>query len=202
MAALQQKALGRPRIFEEQKVLDIVLELFWRHGYEGTSMADITKATGLHKGSLYQAFGDKKSLFIRVLENYLNRTYNGFSSAIAEVESPREKLRALLNRMVGFATTDTACSSGCMAVNTLVEMGPHDAEVQAILEKNFTRQLDTMCDIITEGQKRGELKTEYSPRQLSLLAGTMMGGLGAALKGIMSEDQAREVVHVFLDLLD
>ena len=63
--------VGRPRQFDEDLALDSAMQAFWAKGYEATSLADLMAATGLHKGSLYQAFGDKHSLFIRALNRYL-----------------------------------------------------------------------------------------------------------------------------------
>ena len=63
--------VGRPREFDEEQVLDAAMKAFWANGYEATSLADLVSVTGLHKGSLYQAFGDKHSLFIQTLSRYL-----------------------------------------------------------------------------------------------------------------------------------
>ena len=63
--------VGRPRQFDVDQTLDAAMRAFWARGYEATSMADLMAATGLHKGSLYQAFGDKHALFIEALKRYL-----------------------------------------------------------------------------------------------------------------------------------
>ncbi len=61
---------GRPRSFDKEKALDAALQVFWRKGYEGASMADLTSAMGIEKPSLYAAFGDKEQLFLQVLDHY------------------------------------------------------------------------------------------------------------------------------------
>ena len=66
--------VGRPRQFDEEQVLDAAMKAFWANGYEATSLADLVSVTGLHKGSLYQAFGDKHSLFVQTLNRYLQNT--------------------------------------------------------------------------------------------------------------------------------
>ena len=66
----EQKSAGRPREFDVDAVLIALMELFWRRGYEGTSLADIVEATGLKKGSLYAAFGDKRDMYLKALAHY------------------------------------------------------------------------------------------------------------------------------------
>ena len=62
--------MARPREFDQEKVLDALRDVFWQHGYEGTSYADIMQATGLQKGSLYAAYGDKRALYLQALARY------------------------------------------------------------------------------------------------------------------------------------
>ena len=67
--------IGRPRKLSREAILEIAMDVFWKKGYEATSIADILSATGLHKGSLYQTFNDKKTLFIATLDHYLGQMY-------------------------------------------------------------------------------------------------------------------------------
>ena len=77
--------MGRPRQYDPEIALDAAQMAFWSHGYAGTSVADLCAATGLKKGSLYQAFGDKHALFMQVLERYLTQGKAGLD-AIAQAE--------------------------------------------------------------------------------------------------------------------
>ena len=62
--------MARPREFDEDRVIEVLTRVFWEKGYEATSMQDLVKATGLLKGSLYGAFGDKKALYMKVWESF------------------------------------------------------------------------------------------------------------------------------------
>ena len=75
--------MARPRKFDEQQVLEAARDQFWKNGYAATSLDDLTKATGLGKGSLYGAFGGKHQLFLKVLGTYAHNTADGVCGAIS-----------------------------------------------------------------------------------------------------------------------
>ncbi|MDG1858569.1 MAG: TetR/AcrR family transcriptional regulator, partial [Emcibacteraceae bacterium] len=66
----KKSTVGRPREFDKDKVLKIIMNLFWENGYEATSLSEITSATGLKKGSLYSAFGDKHAMYLSAIDHY------------------------------------------------------------------------------------------------------------------------------------
>ena len=84
--------MSRTREFDTDQVLDAAMQTFWRHGYEATSLADLMDATGLQKGSIYKACGDKHSLFVATLQRYLDGMYEDFTGLLAE-KPPAEALR-------------------------------------------------------------------------------------------------------------
>src|SRR5690242_13414285 len=98
------RSMARPREFDEQAVLDAAQRAFRTHGYAGTSLQQLTGATGLGKGSLYAAFGDKRGLYLRVLDDYARRSVAGAGSALER--SPA--LDALREQLLTIARTSTA----------------------------------------------------------------------------------------------
>ena len=93
--------MGRPREFDEDGVLERALHVFWRLGYEATSVTDLMEATGLAKGSLYKAFGDKRSLFLKALDRYLERGRDALRHTLTDAPTVREGLeRFTLERFV------------------------------------------------------------------------------------------------------
>ena len=91
--------VGRPREFDEEQVLDAAMKAFWAKGYEATSLADLVSVTGLHKGSLYQAFGDKHSLFIQTLNRYLQNVRQHKNQMLEAAETPIGGIRAVSTRV-------------------------------------------------------------------------------------------------------
>ncbi len=131
--------VGRPREFDPEIVLDAAMQAFWAKGYEATSLADLMDATGLHKGSLYQAFGDKHSLFIQALKRYLSDMRRMKNEMMAQAATPLDGIRAVTHGMIDIADDDCTCPRGCLAINTLVELAPHDAEVQEVMTDHIQR---------------------------------------------------------------
>jgi TetR/AcrR family transcriptional repressor of nem operon len=125
---------------------------FWTKGYESTSLNDLMAATGLHKGSLYQAFGDKHSLFLESLKRYLARMRQTEHEEFAKAATPAEGLRRVGHSLVDLVDDDSDPPKGCMAVNALVEMAPHDPDVQAIMNDHIGRMRATIEQAVAQAQ--------------------------------------------------
>lgn len=113
---------GRPLAFDPEQALQQAMLLFWRHGYEGTSTADLMKAMGLSKSSLYQTFGSKQALFNQCLDAYGQMTLGQMQQAFEVAESPK---RFLLELIYATATYTPPANNprGCFIVNSACEMG-------------------------------------------------------------------------------
>jgi len=112
-------ARGRPRIFDEEQVLDAALGVFWRSGYQGASLAELTDAMGISKPSLYTAFGNKEKLFLRILQRYREQQLNKHAEALAAEPDLKQAMRAFL-RSVATMLTAPGLPGGCMVVNSAV----------------------------------------------------------------------------------
>ena len=181
--------MGRPREFDEEKVLDQALDAFWRRGYEATSVADLMEATGLAKGSLYKAFGDKKSLFLVALRRYLDQGYVKARAILFDAESAEAGVGAWLEHVVRMATCPKA--RGCFAVNCTVETAPHDPEVQAVLVKHAARLERLFEDVLARGVERGELRPDLDPPTAARFITTIVNGLQVSGKGGLSYEDAQ-----------
>ncbi len=170
---------GRPRKADPNAVLDAALETFWRQGYESTSMADLMAATGLHKGSLYQLFGDKESLFKAALERYMVDLYGIWSEAIAVHTSPSEGLRAAIQTSMSRAADDAGRPRGCMALNTLVEMAPSNDEVTQLLVTGHEKWVGLIKETVMNAVKANETNLSQSVEMTVKLLTTFLSGLAA-----------------------
>ncbi len=193
--------VGRPRKIEPEIVLQKAMEAFWAKGYEATSMADLMEATGLHKGSLYQTFGDKHQLFVTALESYLNEMWQTEQQIMRDAKSPLAAIRDVMRAMIDIATSEDAISRGCLAVNTLVEKAPHDSKIFGLMEAHFLKSLQAMVGQVEAAQAVGEVNANRDPEQTALMLMTFVMGLSVGLKGPIDADNAYRLAEAQLDML-
>ncbi|MCE9650768.1 MAG: TetR/AcrR family transcriptional regulator [Parvibaculum sp.] len=167
--------MGRPREFDEDEVLKAAGEVFWSHGYEGTSTRDLTNCTGLTPASMYNAFGDKRGLYVRSLEHYLKTILHERIARLDALGSPARAIAGYFREVIDRSLSDPE-HRGCMLVNTALAATPDDPELQrlvadetAAIERFFHRQ-------ILAGQKSGELPRQQSADDLArMLLAVVMG---------------------------
>jgi len=189
------RSVGRPREFDEEAVLEAAMDAFWRHGYEATSLADLCTCTGLHKGSLYQAFGDKHQLFMRALKHYSDREFHAVQAVISPLQSPLERIRAAVRKICD----DAGSEKGCMMVNSVVELAPHDPAVKAAVQSFGELRLHAMADMIAAAQQAGELRAELDAQQLARQLLMTLAGAAALRKGILSPQDVVETIDAVID---
>jgi len=187
--------VGRPRQFDEDQVLDAAMRTFWANGYEYTSLTDLLAATGLHKGSLYQSFGDKHRLFVTSLKRYLEGMRARKNALLRASASPLQGLRDVAHGMVDFACDDERHRNGCMAINTLIEMAPRDAEIEQVMTQHMALMKESLIVQVNAAQQAGEVDQDRDPEAVALLLMTFMAGLAATMKGPLEPEQA----HYLLD---
>src|SRR6185369_13174969 len=141
---------GRPRQFDTEKALDAALLLFWRHGYEGTSLAALTQAMGINVPSLYAAFGNKEELFKKVLDRYIQRPASYLPNSLKEptARAVVEKLfRGAIDMVMsprhpdGCLLVQGALASGPMGESVTQELSRRRAGAEAALRGRFERAL-------------------------------------------------------------
>jgi len=174
---------------------------FWAKGYESTSLSDLTAATGLHKGSLYQAFGDKHALFIEALRRYLDEMLRRNREALEAAETPLEGLRNVAHALVDLAGEDSDGARGCMALNSLVELAPHDPDVCDVLRAHAARVHGGIATVLGDAQKTGQVRSDRPPELLASLILTFSWGLAASMKGNTSPADAHKLLDAQLELL-
>ena len=187
----QQRCVGRPREFEEDRVLNAAMNTFWNQGYEGTSLKDLCSATGLHKGSLYQAFGDKHQLFLKSLKYYMEQSFKEVATSAYLHDSPMANLRSLLNAI----TTKCIEGEGCMVINSLVEMAPHDQEVKQMIDQSYAMKQRFLTDLIDRAQRDGEITIKQDPDRLAAVLMVTLAGLAATVKGFSNTDHVSYVLE-------
>ena len=159
--------MARPREFDEQVVLDAATQRFWLNGYEATSIRDLADQTGITSASLYNAFGDKRTLYRLVLDRYTKSALRGCADASGKA-TPIRALKQYFDAIVAEALTDPL-HKGCLVVNTSLEVAPHDEDFREAVTKVFGRIEKFFRDCITAGQLDGTITTKQPAADLARL---------------------------------
>jgi len=171
------------------------MDAFWEKGFEATSMADLCTCTGLHKGSLYQAFGDKHALFMRSLKHYSDTEFKETAAIAFQYESPLESIRAVVRSVCDYAQE----GKGCMMINSMVELAPHDPEVKKAIQGEGGRRMRVMTELLTKAQELGEIRAELKPEKLAQQLMIGLAGSAAMVKGLISTEEVMEVLDDMID---
>ncbi len=134
--------MARPRSFNPEEALDLARDVFWRKGFQGTSLDDITAATGLAKPSLYAAFGDKNALFLKVLDRYHERIVANAERILNEGPSARDAIERWLTGFVPFCSGARG-SRGCLSINTAADGASDQKEVRKSVAR-FNQNLEEL----------------------------------------------------------
>src|SRR5690606_37524131 len=119
--------MGRPREFDETEVLDAAVDCFWEHGYEATSTRELADRMGLTGASLYNAFGDKRTLYRKALDHYIETSFEERVRRLEGRLPPRQAIGAFFAEIIQRSLDDDR-RRGCMLVNSALEVAPHDPE--------------------------------------------------------------------------
>ena len=193
---------GRPREFDEDDVLERALEVFWRQGYEGTSLDDLLDATGMARQSLYRVFGNKHEVFLRALERYGSTRMKSVREHLLESPSPRAALHELLDMWERRAAAPDFI--GCLVMNSLTEFACQtDEDVQTCTQAELDALQKTLIATLKRAEELGELSLARPPREIAhrfvgvVVAVTHLGRSGAKRSILRSVvDGARELLTV------
>lgn len=195
--------VGRPREFDEDKVLDAAMDVFWLQGYESTSMTDLLAATGLHKGSLYQAFGDKHNLFVQALRRYMDRFRQDMQAEIDAAESGLDELRIILDVSIGKGCHggNGKGNAGCMALNTLADKGSEDPAILATLQEGYGKRMQMITSAVARAQSERSLRSDWTAERMANMVAVMSTGVVATLRGPLDQEMAKDLVNDFLETI-
>jgi len=172
--------MGRHREFDVDKVLDAVLNVFWVKGYEGTSVEDLTKATGVARPGLYSAFGNKEALFLKALDRYEEK-YMPFMRAALDEPTSYAVVRAILKGSLDLHTRHTTIR-GCLGVNGAMACS-EDAEpirLELIKRRNATEA--ALSDRLGEACREGDLPPTSDCAMLASYIMTVSQGMAVQAK--------------------
>jgi TetR/AcrR family transcriptional repressor of nem operon len=191
---------GRPREFDETKVLERAMQYFWSRGYEGAALADLLDAMGISRQSLYDTFGNKRQLFIRSIEHYRAVHLSQALALLRAEGSQLENVKATM-RFFERLAADRRCR-GCLVANALVEVAPHDEEIAALLEETLDLLETEVKKALERARSNGELGDGKSPRVLARALTNAMIGMAVSGKLRRGPATLRDIYAGTLAVLD
>jgi AcrR family transcriptional regulator len=168
---------GRPPAFDRTTALTAAIRLFWEHGYEATSIGELTRVMDIKPGSLYAAFGDKKSLFKEVVHAYGRSPAGAFvGAALDEEPTARGAFRRIL-REAAAVYPDPSHPAGCLTISAATNVTVQDAEVAAFLRDLRNANLAAFETRLKSAQQQGELSAAADPRALAAYFAAVIQGM-------------------------
>jgi AcrR family transcriptional regulator len=187
---------GRPRSFDPDKALDRALRVFWRKGYEGASLSDLTKAMGINRPSLYAAFGDKEALFREVLDRYASGPVSYVQEAM---NAPTA--RGVAERLL-IGTAERVCDprnpAGCLLVQGALVTGDTADSVRR--EVNSRRRAGEIAlqQRLRRAKREGDLPADSDPAALARYLMTVTNGMSVQAAGGASRRDLKKVAETAL----
>jgi TetR/AcrR family transcriptional repressor of nem operon len=190
---------GRPKEFDEREALERAMNLFWLRGYEGVSLVELLRHMDISRQSLYDTFGNKRSLFIRAISHYRDTQLVHALALLEREGSPLENVKDVV-RFFQQLASDRRCR-GCLVANALVELGPHDAEIAELLRSILLLLQGSVEQALHRAQEQGELDPSRSPGELSRALTNAAMGMAVTGKLPLQESTLRDICAGTLSML-
>jgi AcrR family transcriptional regulator len=189
-------AKGRPREFDMEQALDAAMFLFWRHGYEGTSMSALAEAMGINMPSVYAAFGDKPSLFAKALDRYLQRPASYLPNAL-KAPTAREATERLFAGAVNMVMHPSH-PDGCLLVQGALASGPDVDSIKQRLSQGRASAENAVRLRFQRAIEEGDLTPDADPARLARYVITIVWGMSVQAAGGATRSQLKDIAKMAL----
>lgn len=193
--------MARNKEFDEKVVLKKAMELFWKQGYEKTSMQDLVNHMGIHRRSIYDTFGDKYSLFLATLKSYEVFVAEELTKIISNSSTVKIAIRKIFEYVVNLAEFEIY-PAGCFAVNTAVELSLLDKDIQHLTSKMFNDTEELFHKLLKEGQNKGELKNDLNTQVTAQFLHNNLIGLRVLVKTNYTKKELESIIDLILKVLE
>lgn len=193
--------MARTRDFEPEEALDKAMRLFWVKGYSDTSMDEVVKHTGVSLHGLYSVFGNKKDLFLAVLDRY---SQVSGARLVAEMDRPGsglKEIRAFFQMFVR-AAGDPCSRRGCLTCNTAVDMAPHDKSSRDKVGAHFNRMRGGFRRALENARACGEISRKLDAEKVADYLTGASQGIFVLLRAGAGRKMVRNMVEVMLSELE
>jgi TetR/AcrR family transcriptional repressor of nem operon len=186
--------------FDRNEVLDRAMSVFWQSGYQATSVQDLVDTTGVNRGSLYSTFGDKRGLFLAVLDHYTERIAR---PTMAELDNPdpRRAIEGMFESLIR-RNSDPAWPRGCLDTNTSLECpGAGDIIGRKIAER-VAQQESAIYQVLRRAQIEGSLDPKQDARAIARFFLGVAQGLNVVNKAAPDPSRLKDMVKIAMRIWD
>ena len=191
--------MAAKRNFDSEEILDRVMRTFWTHGYKGTSLEDLSRATGLRKGSLHNAFGNKEDLFLLALERYAKLFDDRFDDALDDPNPYRaieRFLAAIIERM-----SKPSNPRGCLSAYACTEWEDLPPKAAGKISQALVEMEERLRGVIERGQQQGKINSKQDARSLARFFMATIRGMATLHKVTGDLDTIRDVAKCAIAVL-
>ncbi|MEQ6853940.1 TetR/AcrR family transcriptional regulator [Lysinibacillus capsici] len=192
--------MARTREFDEAKVLEAAMQLFWEKGYEATSLSDLTARMGIQRPSIYSTFGDKKELFEAALRRYTTSRASEIRTKLQSYASVKQAFYIFFEEVITAEYTKDL-SNGCFCINTMVELAPHDEKFEILTREHQLYLSVIFQETIERGIQSGELEANTDAKSLAQALIVALIGLTVMLKSQPQRSFVDNAIATTLTLL-
>jgi AcrR family transcriptional regulator len=192
--------MGRPREFDAETALDQAMEVFWRHGYEGATIAQLTEAMGINPPSLYACFGNKEGLLKAALDRY-TKLRGVWMDEVVAAPTAREVAERMLTG-VADKQTDPANPPGCLLVQGGIACGTGSESVPFELATRRAQNEDQLRDRFVRAKAEGDLKPTSDPAALARYVSAVSVGMGVMASSGSDREALQQVASVAVQAVE
>lgn len=191
--------MARNKEFDEKEALRRAMEIFWKQGYEKTSMQDLVNYMGVHRRSIYDTFGDKHTLFLRALNHYGKVMDVRIKNTLQSELTVKQAIRRLFE--IAIYPSDNQ-PKGCFVVNAAVELSLLDQEVSEEVTELFTKTETLLFDLLKHGQEQGEIPEHSDIKGFSQFIHNSLVGIRVLAKTTNDKKKLETIIDMTLSTLD
>ena len=195
------KRRGRPRAYDPDAALGRAIGSFWQAGYSGTSLDDLSAATGMNRPSLYGAFGDKRELYIKSYRRYREDARAAMQDIFREEQPIRQRLLRIYAVALDIYLSGEAGPRGCFTVMTAASEAVADPDIRAMVLEGFAELDKAFATCFRLAKEKGELTAGADPAVLAQLAAATIHTIAIRARARVPRGELEAIVTGAIDVM-
>lgn len=193
--------MSRAREFDEEMAVQRAMRLFWRKGYETSTLPDLLKTMRISRGSFYNAFGTKREVLIRAIQRYVRTGMDGLLSPLAAETAGRAEIEKTFAQLLAYMSSPKG-HQGCLIGNSMTDAAMQDAELREMLLLARKETEDALARAFANGQASGAINNAANPRSAGRFLLNTISGLMVSCKTDPGPDELGDIIRMALRVLD